>query len=72
MDCSPTGSSVRGILQARILEWADPGIEPESLRSLALAGKLFTTWEVLDFHRHAKILERIFVYLSSSYASDII
>ena len=22
MDCSPSGSSVRGILQARILEWA--------------------------------------------------
>ena len=38
MDCSPTGSSVHGILQARILEWVaipfsrgdlpDPGIEP--------------------------------------------
>ena len=37
-DCSPPGSSVRGVLQARILEWVsssgdlpDPGIEPESL-----------------------------------------
>ena len=40
MDCSPSGSSVRGILQARILEsgWpfpspedlSSPGIEPES------------------------------------------
>ena len=38
MDCSPPGSSVRGILQARILVWAAipfsrgssrPGIEPE-------------------------------------------
>ena len=35
MDCSPPGSSVHGILQARILEWVafprdlpDPGIEP--------------------------------------------
>ena len=37
MGCSPPGSSVRGILQARILEWVampppgdlpDPGIEP--------------------------------------------
>ena len=36
MDCSPPGSSVRGILQARILEWvaifsrgsSDPGMEP--------------------------------------------
>ena len=39
MDCSPPGSSVHGILQARVLEWVampssrglpDPGIEPES------------------------------------------
>ena len=39
MDCSLLGSSVYGILQARILEWvaiffsrgsSDPGIEPES------------------------------------------
>ena len=40
MDCSPPGSSVPEILQARILEWVDfpfsrdlpnPGIEPGSL-----------------------------------------
>ena len=39
MDCSPPGSSVHGILQARILEWVamlfsrdrpNPGIEPAS------------------------------------------
>ena len=45
MDCSPPGSSILGILQARILEWLscfppedllDPGIEPMSLASLAL------------------------------------
>ena len=39
MDCSPPGSSVHGILQARTLEWvacpppgdlASPGIEPAS------------------------------------------
>ena len=38
-DCSPQGSSVHGILQARVLEWVaislsedrpDPGIEPRS------------------------------------------
>ena len=43
MDCSPPGSSVPGILQARILEWVvmpssrdlpDPGIEPASLSLL--------------------------------------
>ena len=55
--CSPLGSSVRGILQAGILDWVampssggspDPGIEPTSLMSSALAGGFFTTstgWE---------------------------
>ena len=57
MDCSPPGSSVHGILQARLLEWLavpssrrspDPGIEPTSLMFPALAGGFFTTnatWE---------------------------
>ena len=48
-----------GILQARILEWVallspgdlpNPGIEPASLMSSALAGRFFTTsatWEAL-------------------------
>ena len=52
MDCSPPGSSVHGIFQARILEWVlfpppgvlpDPGIEPKSPESTALAGGFFTT-----------------------------
>ena len=43
MDCNPPGSSVHGILQARILEWvampssrasSDPGIKPVSLALL--------------------------------------
>ena len=52
MDCSPPGSSVHGILQARILEWvasisspgdlSHPGIEPLSLESPAMAGEFFT------------------------------
>ena len=47
---SPPGSSVPGILQARILEYfllqvifPTQGIEPGSLTSPALAGRLFTT-----------------------------
>ena len=57
MDCSLPGSSVHGILQARI--WSglpcpppgdlpNPGMEPTSLMSPALAGRFFTTsatWE---------------------------
>ena len=52
MDRSPQGSSIHGILQARILEWfaisfsgdlPDPGIDPTSLKSPALASQFFTT-----------------------------
>jgi len=60
MGCSPPGSSVQGILQARILArlpWPSPGglpepvIESMSHTSPALAGKIFTTrttWEALS------------------------
>ena len=49
MDCSPPGSSVHGISQARILKWVvifspqdlpNPGTEPASP---TLAGRFFTT-----------------------------
>ena len=52
MDYNPPGSSVHAILQARILEWiaiptpgdlCDPGIEPASLVSSAVADGIFTT-----------------------------
>ena len=52
MDCSLSGFSVHGILQARILEWAaitPPGILPTQGSNLhllclpALAGRLLTT-----------------------------
>ena len=52
LDCSPTGYSVHEIFQARILEWlaishsrafSDPGIEPMTLVSPAVAGRFFTT-----------------------------
>ena len=49
--CDPAGSSVHGILQARTLEWAvllqgifpNPGVEPVSPVSAALAGRFFIT-----------------------------
>ena len=52
MGCSLPGSSVLGTIWARILEWVamcssrgspNPGIEPTSLMSFALAGRFFTT-----------------------------
>ena len=57
VDCSPPGSSVHRIPQARIVLWvampssrgsSQPGIELTSLTSLALSGRFFTTsatWE---------------------------
>ena len=76
-DCSPPGSSVHRILQARILEWdAMPssrgnfpiqGIEPASLKS-ALAGEFFTTsapWEALVLLGFMKIF--INLYITSSF-----
>ena len=43
-DCSPPGSSVHGILQARILQWvSNSGTEPVSLESPALGGEFFPT-----------------------------
>ena len=52
MNYSPPGSSLHGILQARVLEWVavpsagdlpGPGFEPMSLTPPALAGGFFTT-----------------------------
>ena len=57
VDPTPLGSSVHGMVQARILEWvvvpasrgsSRPGIEPVSFVSPALASEFFTTsatWE---------------------------
>ena len=59
-DCSPPGSSVHGILQARILDWfaisysrgsSFAGTKPTSLTSPALAGGFFpsrTIWEAQE------------------------
>ena len=55
MDCSLSGSSVHGILQARILEWVepfpsprhlpDPGIKPGST---CITGRFFTIWAIRE------------------------
>ena len=56
MDCSLPGSSVHGILQARILEHPPPGdlpylaIELTSLMSHALASGFFTTSSTCEAH----------------------
>ena len=64
VDSSPPGSSVHGILQARILQWvavsffrdlSDPGVEAAPLTSPAVVGGFLTTsitWEGLYWGRH--------------------
>ena len=74
MHYSLPGSSVHGILQARILEWVavpfsgdlpDPGIKPVSLKSPALAGRFFTTsatWEAHQWctlHQQQEIIQQV-------------
>ena len=60
VDCSPPGSSVHGILQARILEWvampsprgsSHPETEPAPLTSPTLAGGFFTTSATWEAHQ---------------------
>ena len=67
---SPPGSSVHGILQARVLKWiafpfsrwsSDPGIKPASLTSPALAGRFLTTsatWKV-TYHVLSSFVPRL-------------
>ena len=59
--CSLTGSSVRRILQARILEWvampssrgsSQPKTEATTLTPLAMAGGFFTTSAMWETHIH--------------------
>ena len=59
LDCSPPGSSVHGILQARILEWVTISYSRGSFRHrdwtqvFCTAGRFFTDWatrEVLTKH----------------------
>ena len=68
VDCSPPGSSVHGILQARILEWAaisfsrdlpDPGIEPRSPTLQADAGRRFNFWALKIHNCEWKIIENL-------------
>ena len=71
-DCSPPGSSVHGILQARIPEWgaisssrgsSRPGVEPASTASPALAGGCFyqwATWEARFMNCLCNFLQNVF------------
>ena len=56
MDCSPSGSSVHGILQARILEWVAISFSRESSRPRdrtqvsRIPGRYFNLWATREAH----------------------
>ena len=69
MNCSPTGSSVHGTFQARILEGVElpfptpgylpsPGIESKSLEYLALAGRFFALCHLASPHNTVDLSQK--------------
>ena len=62
MDCSPVGSSVHGILQARILEWvAIPFSRASSwprdwTRVFCIAGRFLTVWATMYMYVYRRAL----------------
>ena len=67
MDCSPPGSSVHGILQARILEWVAISFSRGSswpwdrTQVSCIAGEFFTVWATRE------MLKRIHLYTERKY-----
>ena len=57
MDCSPPGSSVHGILQARISEWVAVSFsrgtsQPRDQSQVShIAGRFFTVWATREAHK---------------------
>ena len=78
MDCSPPGSSVHGILQARILEWIAICFSRGSywLRDWTqvscIAGKLFTVWATRESLRSWTGPENSWLYTNSQIYSTAI
>ena len=79
MDYSPLCSSVHGILQAKILEWAPISFsrgsfqvrypsQPASLMYPALASEFFTTWATWEAHIY---IQYIYMYICTFYVHYI-
>ena len=69
MDCSPPGSSVHRILQARILEWVARGSSRprDWTRISSTAGRFFTIWVTREAHGYCRedqiVLSRVIMSL---------
>ena len=69
MDCSRSGSSVREILQARILEWVaipfsrGPSWPRDGSQVSCIAGKFFTVWATREvvFYLFVFVVEVVFL-----------
>ena len=70
MDCGLSGSSVHGVLQARIMEWiAIPfsrgfSWPRDQTRLSCMAGRFFTIWATRDLERKIDLSQRVIQYLS--------
>ena len=66
MDCSPPGSSVRGLLQARRLQWVtSPFLRRYSQpRASCISGRFFTIWATRDYQYKWCVL--LLLYFSSN------
>ena len=81
MNCSPSGSSVHGILQARILEWVAIPFSRESswprnwTQVLCTVGWFFSVWATreaqLSWNQASKHLLRQQIYLESDMSERI-
>ena len=51
MDCGPPDSSIRGVLQARVLDWvaisfsSGPSWHMDQTQVFCIAGRFFTVWD---------------------------
>ena len=71
MDCSLSGSSVHGILQARILEWvAIPSSrgssqprDPTQVSRTGIAGGFFTIWAIRESHMNVCVYIYVHMYV---------
>ena len=74
MDCSPPGSSLHGILQARILEWVakpssrGPSQPRDWTQVFCIAGRFFTVWATRKAHYRS--IHRLFAASELKHNND--
>ena len=78
MDCNPPGSSVHGILQARILEWVAIFFSWESSWPRdwtwvsCIAGRFFTLWAIREALKETNKLNEVITLRPESHSTDVL